>query len=258
MISVSSKFLGPSHALMDTRGLFPTNEEELEICHLMVKHAAPQLKELMLCPAFHRQEREALGLNDGATEPGLLTRTVFNHMLPFKTCTALRLKTLWLENVNLRYAVKTYMKVIDFPSLEFLDIRSCVGADGLLQGMTKAVAGRGSKLTELRLNHHEDDEQDAIVALEGFLNSFDGLETLFVVLYGASELPKVDCITRHKKTLSELLVEARGNEVHEYSYSDVKKIITDCTRLQQLAIAFPEHGCMNDPRGHAIEPFIVS
>ncbi|KAI9888629.1 MAG: hypothetical protein M1814_006569 [Vezdaea aestivalis] len=229
----------------DDLGLFPTNAEELDICQMMVENAASRLRELMICPTLSDQTN----LNDGASEPGLITKKIFRHMLPFKNCTALRLKTLWLENVNLRYSTKSYMKVIEFPVLEFLDVRSCRGAEGLLQGMTRAVAGYGSKLVEFRLNHKVDTEQDAVSALEGFLDSFQGLETLLVVLDNTRHLPKASSITRHKKTLLTLLTVAR-NEGAKFSWSDFRDITSACSRLQQLAIAFPEvdllHGDPSD------------
>lgn len=235
---------------MISLGLFPTNREELEICQMMVKNAAPKLKELMVCPAFSHSNPRYHELNDGALEPGLITKTIFSHLLPFKTCTAMRLKTLWLENINLRYAIKTYMKVIDFPSLEFLDIRSCIGADGLLQGMTKAVSVRGSKLTEFRINHRDDEDAEAVVALEGFLNAFSGLEALLVVLPGGSGvtayLPKVDCIVRHKRTLNALLVVIRNEHNFIYALPDFTKITTECKELQQLAIALPLVNCIEE------------
>ncbi len=180
-------------------------------------------------------------LEDSSTRPGLLTRTVFSHMMPFETCTPMILKKLSIDNVDLRYAADTYMKVIKFSALESFVIGGCRGADTVFAQMSKPHL-RPTKLKKIRWFHGEEgSETHALEAFDGLLEAITGLEVLHVDIKNFGRLPNPTAIAHHGKTLRTLGIRSRtvSSNPMRYESEQLDEICTACTELRQLSITFP-------------------
>lgn len=181
-------------------------------------------------------------LEDSSTRPGLLTRTVFSHMMPFETCTPMILKKLSIDNIDLRYAADTFMKFIKFSALESLLIGECRGADTVFAQMSKPLL-RPTKLKKIRWFHSEETSvTHALEAFDGLLEAMSGLEVLHVDIMGFSGLPNPTAIAHHGKTLRLLGVRSRDpvSNLMRYESEQLDEICTACTELRQLGITFPD------------------
>ena len=105
---------------------YPDKLDRLQACQKILQ-AKPGITKLYLANGFqYSGEPVPDDLHDSSTQPGLLTRTLFSHMRPFESCTPMALKYLSLDNIELRYAADTYLKIINFCTLEELQIDESV------------------------------------------------------------------------------------------------------------------------------------
>lgn len=188
-------------------------------------------------------------LEDSSTRPGLITRTIFGHMLPFETCTPIVLKKLSIDNIDLRYAADTYMRFIKFSALESLVIGGCLGADAVFAQMSKPHLCP-IKLKKLRWFHRENSsETHALEAFDGLLESIHGLEILHVDVRSFNGLPKHTAVANHGKTLRVLGIRSQtaSSDLLEYDSYQFDRICTACTELRQLSITFP-NTCVSDAK----------
>lgn len=137
-----------------------------------------------------------------------MTRTIFAQQLPFDTCKPLAtVRSLYLNNVNARYAADTWCRVVDFKKLDSLYIHQCSGADALLGQLCKA-AHLPTTLKAFALEHIDSAENETLLALDGFLCLVSGIRDLHIDLKHAKEPPGKYGIARHGKTLETLTVHA--------------------------------------------------
>ena len=245
-------------------GLYPDSREVLNMCHALIKRS-PNVEKITLHASFEEdgdgaalQSRE---LNDSSTAPGmflaltlepehpanficegLITSTIFSHLLPFESCKPMALRDLTLQKINLRYASDTYCRFIDFHSVKALRIFGCPGADSLFAELSKSQK-LPEKLETLEFKHDDNPENDALNALDGFLCLATGVRVLTLDVCYAKTLPSAAGIARHSRTLKELNVHAsRGDGEEEelvYDFDDFEKICKTCTKLEQVSVAFP-------------------
>lgn len=157
---------------------YPDNLDRLQACQKLLQ-AQPNISELQLSSGFHPDVEIPEGLQDSSTRPGLMSRTIFSHFMPFETCTTpMTLKKLTIDNVDLRYAADTYMKFINFSALESFVVGGCVGADAVFAQMSKPHL-RPGKLKKLRWFHEAVNEPHALEAFEGLLEAITRLEVSF-------------------------------------------------------------------------------
>jgi hypothetical protein len=163
-------------------------------------------------------------------------------MLPFDKCQPLNLRDLTLQKINLRYAADTYCRFIDFRALKGLRVFGCSGADSLFAELSKSQK-LPDRLESLEFKHEDNNENDALNALDGFLCLVSGLKVLTIDVCYAKTLPLAAGITRHSRTLRELNVHAsRGDGEEEelvYAFDEFEKICKNCTQIEQLSCAFP-------------------
>lgn len=101
---------------------YPDKLDRLQACQKILE-AKPKITKLYLASGFqYSGEIIPNDLHDSSTRPGLLTRTMFSHLQPFDSCSPMALKNLSFDNIELRHAADTYMKVITFDTLEDLQI----------------------------------------------------------------------------------------------------------------------------------------
>lgn len=251
--------------------LYPENRETLRLCGFFVEKTKAILEELIIHANFHdvlhRRDRspsaesiEIRELNDSATRPGLLTREIFNHMTPFEKGGPFKnLKSLRLHRIGLRYCADTWCKLVDFSNLEYLRLYQCPGADSLFGQMCKSThLPRQLKLLEFQ--HKDNAENEALMALDGFLCLVSGIRDLVIDLEQVKAMPAAAGIARHGKTLELLNVHcsqeysssslsSSGDDVEEllWESEDFEKICKACTHLEQLSCAWPQTSLIRSP-----------
>ena len=219
---------------------YPDNLDRLKASQKLLE-AHPNISELQLSSGFHSDLEIPEDLQDSSTRPGLMTRTIFSHFLPFDRCTSpMQLKKLTLDYVDLRYAADTYMKFIDFRSLESFVVGGCTGADAVFAQMSKPHV-RPPRLKKLRWFHEAVGETHALEAFEGLLEAISGLEVLHVDTNNIAGLPKAAAISHHGKTLQILSIRSRmpATAILLYESDQFEEICNNCLELRQLGITFP-------------------
>lgn len=241
--------------------LYPENRPTLDLCHYFVKNTTDVLEELIIHANFdepdphdHSPNANTIDLrelNDTATGPGLISSTIFGHMMPFDVCEPFRnLKSLRLHRVNLRYCVDTWCKFVDFTKVTQLRVYQCPGVDSLLGQLCKA-SNLPKQLRTLEIQHKDNSDNEALIALDGFLCLVSGIKDLVVDMEHVKVLPAAAGIARHGQTLELLNVHcsAEGGMTtspecdHEelvWESEDFEKIAKACSRLEQLSCAWPE------------------
>jgi hypothetical protein len=227
-------------------GLYPDSREVLDFCHFLLKHTANRTLEKMTLHASFDEidspvpERE---LHDSSTAPGLITSTMFAHMQPFAKCTPIALREITLQKLKLRYAADTYCKLIDFRSVKSIRVFGCSGADALFAELSKSTK-LPDKLETLEFKHEDNNENDGLGALDGFLCLVSGIKVLTLDLTYSKSLPASAGIVRHGKTLKQLNVHASispesCDDELIYDYASFSQICKDCSLLEQISVAFP-------------------
>ncbi|KAK5143094.1 hypothetical protein LTR04_001997 [Oleoguttula sp. CCFEE 6159] len=234
-----------TEVFQNTRKLafYPENRETLDLCHaFLIK--TPKVEDIIIHANFEYAsppipERE---LQDSSTAPGLITSSIFSHMQPFSKCTPLALRDLRLHKINLRYSSDTYCKIVNFSTVKILRFFHCPGVDALLAELSKSTK-LPEKLECLELQGKDNAENDILSALDGFLCLVSGVKDLVIDLENVKALPSAACITRHAKTLETMNVHASSGDSDEeelvFDVVDFALICKDCTRLEQMSVAFP-------------------
>ncbi|CAK4024855.1 Hypothetical predicted protein [Lecanosticta acicola] len=247
--------------------LYPENRETLDLSGFFVEKTKEQLEELIVHCNFAslgERERETLGnreLNDSATGPGLVSNTIFSCMTPFDKCEPFKnLKSLRLHRISLRYCADTWCKFINFHDLQYLRIYHCSGADSLFGQLSKA-SHLPKQLKVLEFQHRDNTENEALLALDGFLCLVSGIKDLVVDLENTKALPASAGIARHAKTLELLNVHGTQDSNHSstmtppdcdgdelvWDFDDFEKICKACTDLEQLSCAWPSTSLIRSP-----------
>lgn len=243
--------------------LYPENLNTLNLSGYFVEKTKDKLEELIVhCNFLSPESRETIEprvLNDTATAPGLVSNSVFSCMIPFDTCTPFEnLKSLRVHRINLRYCADTWCKFINFHELQYLRIYHCSGADALLGQLSKANH-LPKKLRALEFQHTDNTENDALVALDGFLCLVSGIENLVIDLEQVKSMPAAAGIARHGKTLELLNVhcsqeghtsvttsDSDGDEL-VWNAEEFEKICKACPDLEQLSCAWPHTSLIRSP-----------
>ena len=83
---------------------YPETTDRIKAAHKVLK-ANPDIQNLCVSTGFeYAQDGFEIppDLQDSSTRPGLLTRTLFSHMMPFDSCNPYNLKDLDLDTIELR------------------------------------------------------------------------------------------------------------------------------------------------------------
>ncbi|KAI5250627.1 hypothetical protein E4T42_04920 [Aureobasidium subglaciale] len=224
--------------------IYPDSLPTLELGQFFLSKIST-LTELIIHTNFahgpvHYTTRE---LNDSPTGPGLVNKALFRHLLPFDKITSppfAHLSSLRLVDVGLRYCADTYGRLIDFTQIVTLRIVKCSGADALLSLLCKS-AYLPRKLRCLEVQHSDNQDNDALTAVDDFLCLVEGIEDLYLDLNNVKSMPNVDGIIKHNKTLEVLLVHASesSNEELVWASDDFQRLCSSVTRLRQLSCAWP-------------------
>lgn len=236
---------------------YPDNLDRLQACQKILQ-AQPNLTEMQLSSDRALAEGITDDLQDSSTRPGLISRTIFSHLMPFETCKPMVLKKLSIDNIDLRYAADTYIKFIKFSALESLVIGACTGADALFAQLSKPHL-RPTKLQKLRWFHEETSEPHALEAFEGLLDALSGLKILHIDTHNIEGLPSASAIARHGKTLQILGVRSRmpRSAILMYESEQFDEICTNCLELRQLSITFPPTSVSNATPSTDFKTYLV-
>jgi hypothetical protein len=245
--------------------LYPNNLDCLQACHRIIVDT-PALDELWIEAGFDGTSPGDASddtWDDLSNKPGITTSTLFRHLRPFTSCsTPMRLKFLALYKLNIRWVAQTYMRVIDFPHLTELEVRSCAGADAIFAEMAKP-AKRPTRLEDLTFVHAGDDRNPQYVqsALDNFLTVVSSLRKLCVVYGDANVLPKIDGVCNQAAGLQHLVVHSYDHNMlgqgHVYSKDDFARLCRECTHLQQLIIACPPLKVLESGLGEPFKNYLV-
>ena len=245
-----------------TLALYPENRDSLNLSGYFVEKTKDKLEELIVHTRFLniddgspvRSDLSVREIHDTATGPGLLSSTLFRHLKPFESCTPFQnLTSLRLHEVSLRHCADTWCKVIDFRKMRLLRVFYCPGVDSLLGQLSRA-ANLPKVLRVLELQHKDNSDQEALVALDGFLCLTSGLEDLLIDLTNVKSLPGVAGIVRHGKTLETLNIHCTKKSESNSMMGDVSsdpeelvfdtedfdKLCSSASELEQLSCAWPE------------------
>jgi hypothetical protein len=263
--------------------LYPITRSALDLCEFYLTALKDRLEELVVYPDIDdysgrsrsrsrstsvsedgdaSNNSNTPSLNDTATAPGFVTSTIFKSLLPFDSCTPLPMLTkLRLQNVHLRHCADTWCKVINFTNIKALEIYNCVGADALLDQMSKA-AHLPTKLSVLKLRHRDNRDDETLVALDGFLCIVSGIEDLSIDISEVSCLPKATGIARHGKTLRKLVVHCSPGDHRSparvvpppgsdsqlvWDAGEFETICKATKMLEQLSCAWPTTSLIRNP-----------
>lgn len=241
--------------------IYPENRESLNLARYFVEKTGEKLEELIIHANFDnmddrspaRNDISLRELNDTATGPGLLSSTLFGHLMPFDSCTPLRdLTNLRLHRISLRHCADTWCKFIDFNKIQSLGVYHCPGADSLLGQLSRAK-NLPKSLQQLELQHKDNYENEASVALDGLLCLLSGLTVLIIDLQNVKSLPTVAGIVHHNKTLELLNIHCSNESLSSpmlidmscdaeelvYETEDFDKICSATSKLEQLSCAWP-------------------
>lgn len=255
--------------------LYPENRDTLRLCEFFVQKTKDALEEVIIHANFndvlgepdrHGDIIEARELNDSATAPGLLTSTIFSCMSPFEKCEPFKnLRSLRLHRISLRHCADTWCKFVNFNQIDALRIYQCPGADSLFGQLSKA-AHLPKQLKILEVQHKDNAENEALLALDGFLCLVSGIRDLVIDLEHVKALPAAAGIVRHGKTLDMLNV--HGSEERSslssstqdcvelvWDADDFGKICQACTRLEQLSCAWPSTSLIRFPSSESWSAF---
>ncbi|KAF2213728.1 hypothetical protein CERZMDRAFT_120883 [Cercospora zeae-maydis SCOH1-5] len=258
------KATGPMFQCTRKLALYPENRQTLALSGFFLDKCKEQLEELIVHCNFNDLGASSVPdgreLNDSATEPGLLSRTIFSSLLPFDTCEPLKnLTSLRLHRISLRYCADTWCKFINFQQLQNLRLYHCAGADTLLGQLSKSK-NLPKSLKVLELQHRDNSDNEALLALDGFLCLASGLRDMVIDLENVKSLPAVAGIVRHSKTLELLSVHCAmeshpntsmasdcDNEELVWTTQDFEKICRACKDLEQLSCAWPSTSLIRSP-----------
>lgn len=237
--------------------IFPDAREVLEYSGQLLRRIT-KLDELNLHTDFcstpdHPHFISPRELNDSPTAPGLVSTTLFSHLLPFETCTPLNISKLYLQKVNLRNCSNTYASFINLPYLKQLTVLRCSGADAFFTELCRSTK-LPTQLRTLHFKHSDNEEDDGMTALDGFLCLINNLESLIIDFSNCSRMPNIDGIVGHGKNLHQLVVHVGTRawsdaelKEHFYGGAEMEKISTACTQLAELSLALPDVPITADP-----------
>jgi hypothetical protein len=241
--------------------IYPENRESLNFGRYLIDKTKEKLEELIVHAHFvqmddgspTRNDVSIRELNDTAIGPGLLSRTLFAQFMPFDSCTPFQhLTSLRLHRISLRHCADTWCKFVDFHKIKSLRVCHCAAVDSLLGQLSKAN-NLPKALQVLELQHKDNHENEALVALDGLLCLLSGLTVLTIDLQNVKTLPGVAGIVRHGKTLEQLNVHSSDEtplspllsdmscEAEElvFKTEDFEKICSSASKLEQLSCAWP-------------------
>lgn len=135
-------------------------------------------------------------------------------------------------------AVSRYFR---FPALTEFRLRGCANCSNFLGDLAKVFKKAAPPLKIFELSEHDCCERAGLCE---FLQSFKGLEKLYIALVDGEEGPTVTSITNHSTTLTTLFINTAEDDPYTgdkgvYEPTQFSALIRGCPQLEQLAISIP-------------------
>ncbi|KAF2753606.1 hypothetical protein EJ05DRAFT_165717 [Pseudovirgaria hyperparasitica] len=227
-------------------GLYPDSRAVLDYCQFLVSRTK-NIEKITLHASFDDLASDPIPpreLNDSSGGPGLITSSIFSHMMPFDKCTPMSLRELTLQKVSLKFCQDTYTKIIEFSNVMSLRVFLCPGAECFFAELSKS-SKLPVRLETLEFKHEDNNEHDGLSTLDNFLCLTSGLRSLALDIANVKDLPAPAGIVRHASTLKQLNVHAGKGDMDcqddeiVYSIEHFEQICKACTAIEQLSVAFP-------------------
>ena len=205
-----------------------------------VLQSHPEVQALDLVVHWTSTSESSLDLKDTSTEPGLLCRTIFSHLMPFQDTPRIELTSFSPENTNMRYADRFFLKAVSLKHLDYLNLANCIAVDGLLSSLCQSQY-LPLGLETLRWFDERSIQLHVLVAFESFLEVLLALADLHVELLKVPRLPRVAAISHCKTSLHSLVVQASDSSSNllKYEANEIGEICELCIHLRELSLAFP-------------------
>ena len=182
-------------------------------------------------------------LNDKENSDGLLVKSLFGHVAPYGTSAPLPLELLLFSQIELSYAPRTFMKVLQFTKLHTLVLNCCDGSQALLKALKLLFETDGTSL-------HSFDYQGTAIQpeiMEGFLSCFTGLRSLKCYYCDNEQIsvPSLSCIKGHSPTLKRLGLDnfnegPRGRPIYQpLAIRDAEVLGRNFPALRAVAVVSP-------------------
>lgn len=203
-------------------------------------------------------------MQDTASADGKIFSTLFGHINQVNPSrdTKVLLEKLWLDDIDLAYADRTFLKAIDFSHLTELGLDDCTNTGPVLSHLIRRHESNRPHLRGFSLINVW--QRCDIKLLMRFLRSFSGLEYLRIKESHARTGFDAGCPDTHLASLTQLYLafgaNTTGRQHQIFSLKAVQSLGQCCTRLRQLAIALPAVEIDEVKRGQlgVLRPYMVS
>ncbi|KAK5122758.1 hypothetical protein LTR85_003673 [Meristemomyces frigidus] len=217
--------------------------EDIQGYHQFIKHAG-KVKEMGLWT--HKTESNKgleRQLRATAQSDGVLLSTLFSHIAPFGSGSALQCSRLDLSRSRLLYETRFLSSIFNFCALRRLTLISCSGAGVLLRALTSSFSGGSSALKRFSYVG----KPIEVAVLKGFLQSFSGLLALKLRYTQDTQADFFDmsCLRSHRTTLAQLILRMQkagqhdGQDTVALSRHQVSSLCHECPCLRHLGLALP-------------------
>lgn len=220
------------HSILDLKACNTIIQRAPRLCSLAIKTVEWSVEETMI-----------QGLYDTASATGILSSTIFSHLPSDGSRKLTELTSFHLEEADIEFFAPTLTKFIDFHRLTSLTLAHCMYTNNFLLALSQVAKNKGCMLKRFQ---YVDDLANPEVdprALQDFLYSFKGLESLAVVSEGAESLDLL-AILHHRSTLEQLSV-----HLDEQDYVTGSRLVSEEYlhktgvpegRLKQIGVPFPK------------------
>ena len=173
---------------------------------------------------------------------GPVAATLFKHMIESTIYQPLALTHVTFDNITLDCSTLFMTTFIKFQSLSELRLRRCPNSDLFLEALIEAKDVDPTKAMRLIGFEYAEYVSEKMDFLETFLQSFKGLEQLYLVFHTSSSRPDIESITHHADTLSILVIETDTSQVDAsecYGTHELTILAKTCSKLRQLSVELP-------------------
>jgi hypothetical protein len=223
----------------------------------LVLEKAKNVKKFKLSGFCLDNSYRRISSNDEGVISDPLFTALFSH-LKEPGAQPLQLTRLSLDLIDLTECKVNYANVLSFETLKRLRLRNCWRPDLFLDCMMHPNHGRATRLQELIIENHEDENERLLNStLDRFLKHSKGLTNLQLYLMNIGTLPTLENIIWHGDTLEKLFVCVRrqprdptGNHESYTAPDQLAQLCSSMPQLKQLALSFPDWPVSMDCKLH--------
>jgi hypothetical protein len=213
-------------------------------------------------PLIRGNYRINTGVVDG------VSNQLFAHLRSFGRCHPLTpLVRLKLWSVDLFWCERTFLKYIDFGTLEHLELIRCPNGEAFISGVVTSLIQKPPKLRTVIIAHRQDEARNCIIReVEVFLNNApETFEALWLSLRGHDErMLSLESIIWHASRLQKLHLDIGESSVSEdgtrnfqfYSTTSLNRLLASLNP-KATHIGFPVPLKLSQPEPSVIKDILV-